>query len=375
MPPKKQSPVAHPASLIREDERKSDPLFQSIRRLALSEQKDTPQLFLSLRRAAARYEVPVSTMAGVYRRLAQEGLLSTVRSSRTILRGRHSIRKLKVRGVVAMPVLGPQVHTLQHYRQAFLCLRNELHRAGFSIVPIYSGQRTADADQIVERCKEERADIVVWLSPEGLAREITGRIRDLGLDLVGVNLSGISDGLCRYEVRRVAAIRAILDRWKIDGVAPSVVIVVAGLETDSELARINRLRSLLEGENNPCRVTSVPEGRISRFLKSLCASRSYILLPGSAAAMLGSRAPDRVANVFEHCHIALIDGPLEAPFSDLPAGIRAHFVNVDWPDVSKQIVHDIVSGEAFAQFETTVFEAQAHFGPINGDGQGAEKNC
>ena len=86
-------------SLTRKHERKTDRLFKTIRQLALKQVKEKPQLFLPLRQAARRFDVPVSTMAAIYRRLIDEGILSTVRASRTILRGRDTSRSLKVRGL------------------------------------------------------------------------------------------------------------------------------------------------------------------------------------------------------------------------------------------------------------------------------------
>jgi hypothetical protein len=109
-----------------------------------------------------------------------------------------------------------------------------------------------------------------------------------------------------------------------------------------------------------CRVETVPEGRITRFLKSFCAKESDVLLPAPAAAMLGSRAPDTVAEVFKTCRVALIDGPLDAPFCRTHSEITVDFVTVNWNRISKRIARDILSGDAFAQSETTIFEAESH---------------
>jgi DNA-binding transcriptional regulator YhcF (GntR family) len=81
-------------SLTRKHQRKTDRVLQTIRRLALGQQKKGPQIFLSLRKAALRFEVPVSTMAAIYHRLADEGILDTVRATQTNLRGRETSRSL-----------------------------------------------------------------------------------------------------------------------------------------------------------------------------------------------------------------------------------------------------------------------------------------
>ena len=368
--PRREAPVAmtqkirrpqfEPPSLVREHERKSDPLFKTVRELALKEQTEAPQLFLSLRQAAQRFDVPASAMADVYRRLTDEGILSSVRSSRTILRGRGSSRHLNVRGVIAIPVSVPRLHTLRDYREAFVSLSQELHTHGFFTVPFYSGERALDPESIVRRSKEERVDLVIGLLPEGKDQETDLRLRDFGIRFIGLNIGGISEGFCRYVVRRQQAILAILNRWRAEEEPWPKTIVLAGHETAAEMERIARLRSVIAREGFACNIETVPEGRISRFLKSLCARQQHVLLPAPAAAMLGSRAPDTIAEVFSQCRIALIDGPLDAPFCKGHPEIKVDLVTVNWPRVSQRIAHDLVSGDAFSQSETTIFEGTAH---------------
>ena len=89
----------------------------------------------------------------------------------------------------------------------------------------------------------------------------------------------------------------------------SAVIVLAGHETAAEKDRLTRLARLVKMEQIHCELINVPQGHISIFLKSLCANKSNgIFLPASAAAMLGSRAPDTVAEVLQTRCVAWIDG-------------------------------------------------------------------
>jgi hypothetical protein len=360
MAKKNTKPRLETDSLVREGEHKSDRVFKTVRRLALQQQKDAPQLFLSLRQATKRFDVPVSAMASVYRRLMDEGILSSVRSSRTILRGRKSSRNLRVSGVIGMPVSAPRLDTLRDYRESYLSLRDELHARGFSIIPFHFEERAIDPEHVVRRAKEEHVDTVIWLLPEGAVRQTALRLRDLGLRFIGVNIGGISNAFCRYEVRRRQAIFTILNHWRADADTRATIIVLGGQETAAEMERIARLRGAISTEGITCRVDTVPEGRISRFLKSLCAKENDVLLPAHAAAMLGSRAPDTVAEVFKTCRVALIDGPLDAPFCKAHPEITVDFVTVNWKRIGKRIAQDILSGDAFVQSETTIFEAESH---------------
>lgn len=176
MTPKKTRHRVEARSLTRKYERKADRLFTTIRQLALKQQKKKPQIFLSLREAALRFNVPVSTMAAIYRRLIDEGILSTVRASRTILLGRDTGRSLKVRGLIGMPLSVPHLDTSRDYRECFMRIREELHARGSAITPFYFEEREIEPNLVVKRSNKERVDMVIWLLPDGaddrIARDI-----------------------------------------------------------------------------------------------------------------------------------------------------------------------------------------------------------
>lgn len=356
-------------SLTRKHERKTDRVLQTIRRLALKQQKKKPQIFLSLREAALRFNVPVSTMAAIYRRLIDEGILSTVRASRTILLGRGTGRSLKVRGLIGMPLSVPHLDTSRDYRECFMRIREELHARGFAITPFYFEEREIEPNLVVKRSNKEKVDMVIWLLPDGADRETAFRLRDLGIRFVGVNIDGVPDAFCRYEVRRWQAIRTILKEWRAGLKLDTAVIVLAGHETAAEKERMTRLRGLVTMEKILCELVNVPEGHISTFLKSLCAKKSNgILLPAPAAAMLGSRAPGTVAAVLKRCCVAWIDGPPDLSLGQGASEIKIDLVSVDWRVIGDRIARDILSGNAFKESETTTFEAEARLqAPLFGE--------
>jgi hypothetical protein len=352
--------VAAPC-LTRRHERKTDRLFKTIRELAAKQVKEKPQLFLSLRQAARRFDVPVSTMTAIYRRLIEEGVLSTVRASRTILRGRNTSRNLKVRGLIGMPLSRPRLRTSPGYRECSLRISEELHARGFAITPFYFEERDIEPNFVIERSNKEKVDMLIWLLPDGANRDTASHLRDLGIRFIGVNIGGVSGAFCRYEVRREQAILTILNEWQAGMKLGTAVIVLAGHETPAEKEMMARLSRLLAVEQIHCDLVNVPKGHISIFLKSLCANRSNgILLPASAAAMLASRAPDTVAEVLKTRCVAWIDGLPDLLCGQGAPDIRIDLVSVDWRAIGERIARDILSGDAFRQSERTIFEAEAH---------------
>lgn len=300
-------------------------------------------------------------MAAVYRRLINEGILSTVRASRTILRGRDSSRNLQVRGLIGMPLSEPRLHMSRNYRECSVRMREELHARGFAILPFYFQELEVKPHLVIERANKEKVDTVIWFLADGADRNTRLQLRDLAIRFVGINIGGLPNPFCRYEVRWGKAILTILDEWRTGMSLETITIVLEGNETAAEKQKMNRLCQMVSTEKIHCELVKVPEGHICTFLKSLCAKKNNgILLAGLSAAMLASRAPSTVAEILKTCSVAWVDGPPDSLLNQRASDLKIDLVSVDWRAISERIARDILSGAAFRQSETTIFEAEAH---------------
>ena len=358
----KRLSVAHSRviSPILEQEGKSDRLFKMIRGLAVASQKDMPQVFLSLRHAASRFNVPLSAMATVYRRLTEEGVLMGVRGSRTLLQGTSLGRNLRVRGLVGIPVALSRFLALMDYRECFLQTREELHTRGFATSTIYFEQPEINVGRLGERMKKQGVDTVICFLPDGTWKDTVLRLHDLGIKFIGVNIGELSYGCCRYEVRRRAAIKTILRNWRSQCLMRAT-IVCANKERPADSKRVEELRGMVELERINCDVVSIGHDDASAFFQSLCPGKARgLLLLAPAAALVGLGSHEIVAAVFQNCRVALIDGPIDLPFADKTVDAEVDLVTVDWKRVAKRIVEDLLTGAAFDDSAAIVFEAEPH---------------
>lgn len=346
---------------MRQRQRKTDRLLEMIRRLAVKQQKDHPQIFLSLREAATRFGVPISAMAAVYTQLTEERVLAGVRGSHTMLRRSGALRNLKVRGLIGLPVSLSRFQTLLDYQRCFREIRDELHECGFLTNTIFFEQPEGQHNVVLQRFKKEKVDAVIWLLPDGADRETVLRLRDLGIGFVGVNITPLAGMTCRYQVRRQQAIRAIARSWRADPNISGATIVRIAREAATDEERLRKLRALVESEKIKCEIATLRDGRISTFLKSLCANKGGgVILPAPAAALLGWRAPETLTDVFRTCRIALIDGPIYEPYAERAPEAEVDLVTAKWSPVAKRIADDLLTGEAFDDSEAIVFEARPH---------------
>ena len=75
---------------------------------------------------------------------------------------------------------------------------------------------------------------VLWHQPDRAAKESVPRLKDRGVQVVGVSDRWFPSIRCRYEVQREPAIMSILHDWRINDSITSVVIV-RGIEHQSKM--------------------------------------------------------------------------------------------------------------------------------------------
>lgn len=344
---------ARPGSGAKEHE--GDRLVEILRRTALKSQRPEPQVFYSIREVSKHFDIPPSSVSRIYHQLEEEGILVSVRGSKTMLQGLSSGRHLSVLGFVGMPGFTPSFVTLQDYRTFFIRTRRELRSRGFAVATVFYDQHDERNDRLTSRIEKYDFDIVLWHQPDRTAKKTIPRLKDSGMQVVGVSDRGFPSIRCRYEILREAAITSILREWRARRGIKSVV-VIRGTQTSA--AKEELLKTLVEEQRLKYEFKSAAEQRLGDFLDSLGRDKHEgIIFPSLAAAMCAYRAPGRFAELMSRSSVALTGGPVSIPFAQVP-DVAADLVLVDWQLVAEQIVSDLISRKAFDRAET-VFQAEA----------------
>jgi hypothetical protein len=332
-------------------------LLETLRGIAIANQQDEPQVFYPIREVARRLGVPVSTVSRVYNALEEEGILVSVRGSKTLLQGLSGGRHLSVLGFIGMPALTSSFVTLQDCRTFFIRTRRELRVRGFAVVTVFYDGSERQTGRIFSRIDKYDFDTVLWYEPDRAAKETAPQLKDRGLQVIGVSDRWFPSIRCRYEVQRESAIKSILRDWRANDAITSVVVV---REVEISAAREELLKTLLEEEGFTYDFKSAGDQRLAGFLDSLNTDKHRgIIFPSTAAALFAFRAPEAFAKLMARSRVAMSGGPSSFPFAKVP-DVVADLVVVDWQLVAERIVNDLISRKAFNGVETTVFEAKAH---------------
>jgi hypothetical protein len=329
-----------------------------LRDVAAKNQLEQPRAFYSIRQVGTHFHVPFSTVSRVYRRLEQEGLISRVRGSKTILQGLHFDRHLSVRAFVGLPASLSSFVTLQDYRMFFIRLRRELRLRGFAAATAYFERGEAGTGGLSTRLKAYEVDTVIWFQPPEGAKETALRLADMGIRLLGVANDDFPTIPCRYQVRRDAATRALLAQWKTSNAVERVTLVQSVDQRST--AEDEALQTLLDDVGLNWSVAQYGGQRSPAFLRSLQKAKAAgILFSSSAlASKFCFRSPVEVTELLKTHRVAFIKGPVGMPFARVP-DVGVDLVTVNWQLVAERIVDDLITQDAFLEPGPTVFEAEA----------------
>jgi hypothetical protein len=232
--------------------------------------------------------------------------------------------------------------------------RREFRRHGLVTATVFYEDRS-DAEDLAERIQQARADVVLWYLPDSLARLTAPRLRDLGIQLLGISDGGLPSFPCHYEVRRARAIRTILHDWMVSGIK-SVWIARGGSRSSADE---ERLETILRDTPLDWRFVSSGSSSTEQFLAKLGAQKdNAIILLASAASFFLMRAPEGFNRMLCNCRVALLDGPVSMPLTPRSEA-SLDLVVVDWQDVAERLAADILSRKAFTKREPVMFEATA----------------
>jgi hypothetical protein len=348
-------PLPH-RSVLGGGDHKTGRLRQILRSLAAKNQREQPRIFYSLREVARRFRVPVSAVSRVYHDMEEEGLLSRVRASKTILNGLRYNRR-RVRAFIGLPIFLPAFVTIPECRAFVHSLQRELWLRGFATSLAFYRAEESD-ETLSEQFRTDEVDAVVWLFPGRRAHETLLRLADKGIRVAIISQVGTPTmPSSRYYIWKERAIGTLLREWK--GNALRKITVLDCKDYRSPVTE-EILRIYLETLGFEPTIRTLKSESTHSFLHALGPLKTHgIIIPSAGlASMFSYQSPDGLADLLQVQRVAFIDGPIDMPFANVP-DTPADLVAVDWKAVAESIVNDLVTLEAFDRNRSTTFEAQA----------------
>ena len=334
---------------------KTDSLLQILKSLALKNQREQPRVFYSLREVAKQFKVPVSTIARIYGDLENEGLLSRVRGSKTILNGLRYNRR-RVRAFIGLPAVLSNFITLPEYRRFFICIRRELWLRGFASTMVFFRPEEAADGTLSDQLKSYEVDTVIWLQPGRSARESMLRLSDMGVRVIVISEVGTPGISSRYYVWKASGVEALVRTWK--GSNPVCrVTIVNGKDYRSPVIE-EVLHVLVDELGIEAVVKTFRSQSVHAFLRDLRRPRTdgIIFSCTALASMFSFQCPLTIVDLLRSARVAFIDGWVDLPFAKIP-DVLVDLVTFDWQAIAESIVNDVVTLDAFDWTRPTTFQS------------------
>jgi hypothetical protein len=357
---------------FRAGHRRRHTLVRTLRSLVMKNQREHPRVFYSLREVAMRFKMPVSTVAKIYHDLEQEGLLSRVRSSKTILNGFRNSRRLSVRGLVGLPVLFPKFLSWPDYRTFFNEIHSELWLRGFAPAIVFCQPEEMIDGTLIDRVSSYGTDTIIWLSPGRSAKQSLLRLDDMGVRVVVISEYETPGRPSHYQLWRERGMEIVLREWK-DRHSVRKVVVVESKEHRSPVTE-EILRLVLEGLGIEFEIRPLKLERSRIFLRELRRSKpqAVIFPSGTLASSVSYQNPDGMVELFGSLRVALMEGPIDLPVART-SGAQVDVVTFNWRSVAESIVNDLITLEAYDHSRHTLLEAEAHLRiPVSSFGVGIQ---
>lgn len=345
--------------VLKDPAQKIENLRQLLRSLAIKNQREQPRIFYSLREVAIRFKIPVSSVAKIYREMEQEGILSRVRGSKTVLNGLRHSRRLTVRSFIGLPVLFSHFLTMPEYRAFFISIRRELWSRGFATSMFFSRPEEIADGTLGSQLKNYEVDTVIWLQPGRITLDTLLRLSDMGIQVIVISQVGTPGIPSRYYVWKNRAIEGLLRNWKDQNSIRKVTVINSETQDYRSPVTEELLRVILEYLQIEPTIRTFRDEDGSCFLRDLSSVKTDAVIFPSAglASAFAFQSPDQLLHLIKTHRVGFVDGSIDMPFIKVPE-VAVDLVTVNWRNVCESIVNDLITRDAFDRNRHTTFEAE-----------------
>jgi len=316
-----------------------------LRSIARQTRRDKSHPFYAMREVAHHFRVSIPTVARAYKLLEDEGLLTRIRGSQTLLPGKKLQPRHPIRGVVGIAVALPTFLYGISSRLLYIRLEEELRHRRF--VADFIFYRLEDESQhlpeLVQRLLEHQLDIVLWFAPDKCVIPAMLQLQDGGIQLLC-----IGDGKARYPREQYyfdiwCGITDGIKAWQKEGID---YIAIFGPEYGRWKPETEIKTRVLESVGIRHDMYIVSDAETAMHLKRLTRRprTGVILFQHHWYESLCDKFPQIMEKLFRSCRVMLGQGAVVHGFFE---GKQVFADSVTWPhdQVAGRIAQDISSGK------------------------------
>lgn len=344
-------------------------LEQTLRDVILRNRQVHEQPFYAIREVASFFRINYRTVARVYSRLEEGGLLRLVRGSCTMMRGKVLTPTHPVLGVVGVPVLLPSFIFGTAGRAFYSGLEKELRKRHFVADFIFYREDEESHPDLAERFREHNLDILFWMSPDASAALTVLAMLDSGVAVVIVNDGKGHFEREQYRLDLEGAYGEALADWQSRGVR-HIELWTPDSRQDHHI--LQSMERVLSNGKLPFATHRLRDTDVPARLKAISRKQDtgVILVSHQWYDGLCAQYPESMKRLFMNHRVLLPQGPLYHP-GFTGHDIFADTIQLDHHIMASRIASDIASqrtdsGKLLATFRTR-YHPHTNLGAVKRD--------
>jgi DNA-binding Lrp family transcriptional regulator len=303
--------------------------------------------FYSMREAAEFFGVSLRVVVRAYEKLEQEGLLTRMRGSQTLVESRKLQTRHPVRGVVGLPVELPGFIYGTDLRSFYIRLEEELRRYNQLVNFIFMRRVQAPDLDLATRILDHKPDVVFWWAPSSAVTPTTHQLRDAGVRILGIRRERDNSPFTMYVHNRERAIRQAFDSWRTEGISHFALMrpVNEGAAYETNLAT-----SVLQTMGAEFSVLTIRDSELPQHVRRLVRRESVgiVLSYHEWYDALCSQHSQAMEQLFRGCRTLLVQGAVCHPFFR-GKGIFTDILSLDYEEMAKQVARDLGTGRIWRE--------------------------
>jgi len=209
---------------FREEENKRSLLEERLRHAIHALRREESRPFYAMREVADFFGVSLKTVAMVFRRLQQDGLLTIMRGSQTRIEGKQKRSRHNIKGVVGIPVPLASFIIGNHPRGFYIQLEEHFRQRGYVADFIFYRADEASHSSLTERLLRHGLDILFWLCPTRTMSDVMLTVQDSGVRVVSVSNRSRHSMPHQYRLDLDCGTREAAAGWKAAGIREILVV-------------------------------------------------------------------------------------------------------------------------------------------------------
>ncbi|PTY00981.1 hypothetical protein DB346_15360 [Verrucomicrobia bacterium LW23] len=296
--------------------------------------------FYAMREVAIHFGLALRTVAIVYYRLEQKGLIYRIRSSKTMLAGSELSPRNPVRALIGIPAFMPAMTFSISYRYMLMELGDRLRHHGFVADFIFFRHQENKDNQFINRLLQHKLDYMIWHTLDAYESELLLSLKDSGVRQILIQQTDQAGSLDipSYMIDWNAAYRDMADEWFAKGIR---TVLVPELDSSFAMRAAKSFSTILGQSGIQVHIAGKDLPELSNQLADRSPkSCAVAFLDQGRTSVICSQQPALLESIVKKYRTALCRGPIPARYFDLrPALID--IVRISPAEIAKRIANDI----------------------------------